>query len=126
MVSYAPLFVNINDRRYAFQPFLFEISFCLIVLGTYMITSTLTITLFIYSTDWKLLISFRWSPDAIVFNSSHMYATPSYWVQCFFTESSGASIYDTKLQTNYSASLIASAISWKNSKDDKNYLRIKV
>ncbi|KAL5546895.1 hypothetical protein UlMin_006582 [Ulmus minor] len=82
MVSYAPLFVNVNDRR--------------------------------------------WNPDAIVFDSSKVYGTPSYWVQRFFTETSGATILDLTLQTNSSASLIASAISWKDSENNKEYLRIKI
>ncbi|KAK4795654.1 hypothetical protein SAY86_027980 [Trapa natans] len=81
MASYAPLFVNSNNRR--------------------------------------------WNPDSIVFNSSHVYGTPSYWMQQFFTESSGATLLDTTLQTN-SSSLVASAISWKSSMDNKNYIRIKV
>lgn len=80
MASYAPLFVNANDRR--------------------------------------------WNPDAIVFNSSQSYGTPSYWVQRFFTESSGATVLDTTLQTN--TSLIASAITWQDSNDSKTYLRIKI
>ncbi|XVF56344.1 hypothetical protein PTKIN_Ptkin06aG0112100 [Pterospermum kingtungense] len=80
MASYAPLFVNSNDRR--------------------------------------------WNPDAIVFNSSHLYGTPSYWVQQFFTESSGATLLNATLKTN-SASLVASAIAWKNSGNDQTYVRIK-
>ncbi|KAE8125091.1 hypothetical protein FH972_019926 [Carpinus fangiana] len=80
MASYAPLFVNTNDRR--------------------------------------------WNPDAIVFNSSQLYGTPSYWVQLFFAESSAANVLNTKLQAN--TSLVASAITWKSSIDSKNYLRIKV
>ncbi|KAJ7972047.1 alpha-L-arabinofuranosidase 1 [Quillaja saponaria] len=82
MASYAPLFVNINDRS--------------------------------------------WNPDAIVFDSSQLYGTPSYWVQCFFTESSGATLLNATLQTDSITSLIASAITWKNSVDNKNYLRIKI
>ncbi|KAI5560111.1 hypothetical protein BDE02_16G024200 [Populus trichocarpa] len=80
MASYAPLFVNANDRR--------------------------------------------WNPDAIVFNSSTHYGTPSYWVQKFFRESSGATLLDAKLQTN-SSTLVASAITWQNS-DGKTYLKIKI
>ncbi|CAK7340313.1 unnamed protein product [Dovyalis caffra] len=80
MASYAPLFVNANDRR--------------------------------------------WNPDAIVFNSSTHYGTPSYWVQKFFRESSGATLLDAKLQTNYST-LVASAITWQNSVDGETYLKIK-
>ncbi|KAI5317002.1 hypothetical protein L3X38_036709 [Prunus dulcis] len=82
MASYAPLFVNANNRR--------------------------------------------WNPDAIVFNSSHLYGTPSYWVQCLFNESSGATIFNATLQTNLSTSLLASAISWKNSENENSYLRIKI
>lgn len=84
MASYAPLFVNANDKR--------------------------------------------WNPDAIVFNSWQQYGTPSYWMQQFFSESSGATLHNTMLVTNSSAStsIIASAITWKNSEDDKDYLRIKI
>ncbi|XP_023539636.1 alpha-L-arabinofuranosidase 1-like [Cucurbita pepo subsp. pepo] len=81
MASYAPLFVNTNDRR--------------------------------------------WNPDAIVFNSSHLYGTPSYWMQQFFAASSGATLLDTTLGAN-SSSLIASSIIWKNADDNNYYLRIKV
>ncbi|KAF8364762.1 hypothetical protein HHK36_033264 [Tetracentron sinense] len=82
MASYAPLFVNANDRR--------------------------------------------WNPDAIVFNSWQQYGTPSYWVQQFFAESSGATILNATLHENSPTSLFASAITWQNLKDDSNYLRIKV
>ncbi|XP_068472440.1 alpha-L-arabinofuranosidase 1-like isoform X2 [Phaseolus vulgaris] len=82
MVSYAPLFVNANDRR--------------------------------------------WNPDAIVFNSFQAYGTPSYWVQLFFSESSGATLLNTSLQSNSSNSVIASAITFQSSVDKKNYIRIKV
>uniref|UniRef100_M4CAZ7 non-reducing end alpha-L-arabinofuranosidase n=1 Tax=Brassica campestris TaxID=3711 RepID=M4CAZ7_BRACM len=78
MASYAPLFVNTNDRR--------------------------------------------WNPDAIVFNSSHLYGTPSFWVQRFFAESSGSTLLSSELKGN-SSSIVASAISWKNSSQD--YIRIK-
>ncbi|NP_001233925.2 alpha-L-arabinofuranosidase precursor [Solanum lycopersicum] len=82
MASYAPLFVNDNDRR--------------------------------------------WNPDAIVFTSSQMYGTPSYWMQHFFKESNGATLLSSSLQANPSNSLIASAITWRNSLDNNDYLRIKV
>ncbi|CAA7059914.1 unnamed protein product [Microthlaspi erraticum] len=78
MASYAPLFVNTNDRR--------------------------------------------WNPDAIVFNSSHLYGTPSYWVQRFFAESSGATLHTSTLQGS-SSSIVASAVSWQN--NGKDYIRIK-
>uniref|UniRef100_A0A2P2MIZ0 non-reducing end alpha-L-arabinofuranosidase n=1 Tax=Rhizophora mucronata TaxID=61149 RepID=A0A2P2MIZ0_RHIMU len=82
MASYAPLFVNANDRR--------------------------------------------WNPDAIVFNSAQLYGTPSYWMQYFFRESSGATLLNATLQSNFSSSLIASAITWTDSVNNANYLRIKV
>ncbi|KAK2652204.1 hypothetical protein Ddye_012060 [Dipteronia dyeriana] len=82
MASYAPLFVNTNDRR--------------------------------------------WNPDAIVFDSSQAYGTPSYWVQTYFKESSGATLLNATLQSNSSSSIIASAIAWKNSEDEKQYIKIKV
>lgn len=68
----------------------------------------------------------RWNPDAIVFNSSQLYGTPSYWMQQFFRESNGATLLKSVLQANPSSSLIASAITWKNPVDNKEYLRIKV
>ncbi|CAL0323338.1 unnamed protein product [Lupinus luteus] len=68
----------------------------------------------------------NWLPDAIVFDSYQHYGTPSYWVQTFFTESSGAIFLPTTLETNSSKSLIASAINLKQYKDNQNYIRIKV
>lgn len=67
----------------------------------------------------------RWNPDAIVFNASHAYGTPSYWVQRFFAESSGATLLNATLKTTSTASLIASAITWQ-SEDKKTYVRVKV
>ncbi|KAL6272217.1 hypothetical protein ACE6H2_022909 [Prunus campanulata] len=68
--------------------------------------------------------------SAIVFNSTHLYGTPSYWMQCLFKESSGATIFNATLQTNSSTNqveqLLASAISWKNSENENSYLRIKI
>ncbi|KAH9602302.1 hypothetical protein KSS87_012980 [Heliosperma pusillum] len=81
MASYAPLFVNTNDRR--------------------------------------------WNPDAIVYNASHVYGTPSYWMQQFFTKSSGATLLDSSIRATVS-SLVASAISWKNATDNKSYVTIKI
>ncbi|RYR04158.1 hypothetical protein Ahy_B06g083747 [Arachis hypogaea] len=80
MVSYAPLFVNNNDRM--------------------------------------------WSPDAIVFNSHQLYGTPSYWNQQLFSESSGATWLNSTLQTS-STKLVASAIEFNNTEDNKTYIRIK-
>nr|GMD43060.1 alpha-L-arabinofuranosidase 1-like [Ipomoea batatas] len=67
----------------------------------------------------------RWNPDAIVFTSSQHYGTPSYWMQHFFRESNGATLLSSTLQSNISSSLVASAITWKNSEDNQEYLRIK-
>ncbi|CAH8283525.1 unnamed protein product [Eruca vesicaria subsp. sativa] len=64
----------------------------------------------------------RWNPDAIVFNSSHLYGTPSYWVQRLFAESSGSTLLTSELKGN-SSSLVASAISWKN--NSQEYIRVK-
>ncbi|GER25980.1 alpha-L-arabinofuranosidase [Striga asiatica] len=64
--------------------------------------------------------------DAIVFDSSRVYGTPSYWMQHFFKESNNAILLDSSLQSSSSNPLIASAISWKNTENNKNYLRIKV
>ncbi|KAL6631028.1 hypothetical protein ACP70R_028368 [Stipagrostis hirtigluma subsp. patula] len=65
-----------------------------------------------------------WNPDAIVFNSWQQYGTPSYWMQTFFSESSGAVIHPVAITSSYSDSLAASAITWQ---DDKNsFLRIKI
>lgn len=56
MASYAPLFVNNNDRR--------------------------------------------WSPDAIVFNSSVWYGTPSYWNQVMFSVSRGVKLLNSSLSSS--------------------------
>ncbi|KAK3004193.1 hypothetical protein RJ639_018907 [Escallonia herrerae] len=82
MASYAPLFLNVNDRKAV--------------------------------------------ADAIVFNSSQVFGTPSYWMQHFFIESNGAILLDSTLQANSSTSLIASAIIWQNLDNSKDYLRVKV
>ncbi|OAY83025.1 Alpha-L-arabinofuranosidase 1 [Ananas comosus] len=82
MASYAPLFVNVNDRR--------------------------------------------WNPDAIVFNSWQQYGTPSYWMQQFFKESSGATLNPTTIQANFSGWLVASAVTWQSSEDNNSYLKIKI
>lgn len=83
MASYAPLFVNSNDRR--------------------------------------------WNPDAIVFDSWRQYGTPSYWVQQFFKESSGATLLPVSIQglENASSELVASAIRWKSSENEDEYIRVK-
>ncbi|KAG6481104.1 hypothetical protein ZIOFF_057696 [Zingiber officinale] len=48
----------------------------------------------------------RWNPDAIVFNSWQQYGTPSYWMQHFFRESSGATFHPSTIQANFSGSLV--------------------
>ncbi|URE06426.1 Alpha-L-arabinofuranosidase C-terminus [Musa troglodytarum] len=68
----------------------------------------------------------RWSPDAIVFNSWQQYGTPSYWMQHFFKESSGAIIHPSVLQASSTKSLMASAITWQKSEDGNKYLKIKI
>ncbi|XP_051148882.1 alpha-L-arabinofuranosidase 1-like [Andrographis paniculata] len=68
----------------------------------------------------------RFNPDAIVFDSSRAYGTPSYWMQHFFKESNTAILFDSKLQAPSSTSLIASAISWISPDNNKRYIRIKV
>ncbi|KAK2370644.1 alpha-L-arabinofuranosidase [Trifolium repens] len=66
-----------------------------------------------------------WIPDAIVFNSYQSYGTPSYWIQRLFTESSGATLLNSTLQTS-STAIVASTIKYKNSQDGKTYLRVKI
>ncbi|KAK3011185.1 hypothetical protein RJ639_011077, partial [Escallonia herrerae] len=67
-----------------------------------------------------------WVTDAIIFNSYQLYGIPSYWMQYFFIESNGATLLNSTLQANSSTSLIASAITWQNPEDNKDYLRVKV
>ncbi|KAF8711410.1 hypothetical protein HU200_029442 [Digitaria exilis] len=81
MASYAPLFVNNNDRK--------------------------------------------WNPDAIVFNSWQHYGTPSYWMQTLFRESSGATVHPLTINSRYSGSLAASAITWQDS-GNISFLRVKI
>ncbi|CAA6669156.1 unnamed protein product [Spirodela intermedia] len=75
--------------------------------------------LLVNDNDW------RFTPDAIVFNSWQLYGTPTYWMQQFFTESSGAVIFPIKVVSNPSNSLVASAIKWRCS-EDEIYFRVKV
>ncbi|XP_061950565.1 alpha-L-arabinofuranosidase 1-like isoform X2 [Populus nigra] len=65
----------------------------------------------------------RWTLDAIAFNSSKHYGNPNYWVPKFFIELRGATLFDAKLQTNFST-LIASAITLQNS-NGETYLKLK-
>ncbi|KAH6794521.1 alpha-L-arabinofuranosidase 1 [Perilla frutescens var. hirtella] len=62
---------------------------------------------------------------AIVFDTSKVYGTPSYWMQQFFKDSNGATLLDSTLQSP-SSSLTASAISWMNPERNSSYIRIKV
>ncbi|KAK3118313.1 hypothetical protein QOZ80_9BG0697140 [Eleusine coracana subsp. coracana] len=64
-----------------------------------------------------------WQPDAIVFNSWQYYGTPSYWMQTFFRESSGALVHPFKITSNYS-SLSASVITWQDTRNI--FLRVKI
>ncbi|KAK3118317.1 hypothetical protein QOZ80_9BG0697180 [Eleusine coracana subsp. coracana] len=66
----------------------------------------------------------KWKPDAIVFNSWQQYGTPSYWMQTFFRESSGAVIHQTTITSSYSNSLAASAITWRDT--ENSFLRVKI
>ena len=68
----------------------------------------------------------RWNPDAIVFDSWQQYGTPSYWMQYFFRESSGATLLPAMIQANSSIPVVASAIIWQDSEDSSKYLKIKV
>lgn len=83
MASYAPLFVNTNDRR--------------------------------------------WSPDAIVFDSWQCYGTPSYWVQHFFKDSSGASILPSAINGSTASNVLAaSAVQRFDENSNSEFLDIKV
>ncbi|TKW07650.1 hypothetical protein SEVIR_7G320700v4 [Setaria viridis] len=66
----------------------------------------------------------KWNPDAIVFNSWQQYGTPSYWMQTFFRESSGAVIHPITIASSYSDSLAASAITWRDT--ENSFLRVKI
>ncbi|KAI5671790.1 hypothetical protein M9H77_12154 [Catharanthus roseus] len=77
----------------------------------------------------------RWNPDAIVFDSYQVYGTPNYWMQQFFRESNGATVLNSRVQSKQAstlASIIASAILWRNPDNESSssstlsYLRIKV
>lgn len=68
----------------------------------------------------------RWSPDAIVFNSWQNYGCPNYWMLHFFKDSCGATFHPSNIQISSYNQLVASAITWQNSKDKSTYLKIKV
>ncbi|XP_057767395.1 alpha-L-arabinofuranosidase 1-like [Salvia miltiorrhiza] len=67
----------------------------------------------------------RFNPDAIVFDSSKVYGTPTYWMQLLFKDSNGATLLDSTLQSP-SSSLTASAISWTDADSSRSYIRVKV
>lgn len=67
----------------------------------------------------------RFNPDAIVFDSSKVYGTPTYWMQHLFKASNGATLLDSTLQSP-SSSLTASAISWTDADSGRSYIRVKV
>uniref|UniRef100_A0A0E0MJ79 non-reducing end alpha-L-arabinofuranosidase n=1 Tax=Oryza punctata TaxID=4537 RepID=A0A0E0MJ79_ORYPU len=51
-----------------------------------------------------------WNPDAIVFNSWQQYGTPSYWMQTYFRESSGAMLHPIMI-INFGPNAVNLAIS---------------
>nr|CAD39867.2 OSJNBb0058J09.4 [Oryza sativa Japonica Group] len=65
-----------------------------------------------------------WNPAAVVFNSWKQYGSPSYWMQTIFRESSGAVLHPVTINSMYSNSLAASAITWKAS--NSSFLRVKI
>ncbi|CAN1143315.1 Alpha-L-arabinofuranosidase 2 [Linum perenne] len=67
----------------------------------------------------------KWTPDAIVFDSSRAYGTPSYWTQTFFSESNGATLLTVQLDKELSFQMTASAIIWKDVSTSQYYLKIK-
>jgi hypothetical protein len=112
MASYAPLFVNDNDRTLVS---IYGLMLSLLLLFSYLFNTR--VNCFLNKT------TFRWNPDAIVFNSWQHYGTPSYWMQTLFRESSGAMIHPITLSSSYSGSLAASAITWQDS--ENSFLRVK-
>lgn len=108
MASNAPLFLNVNDQRYVYNCPDFH---------TWSDESSYAYT---------LLFCRRFNPDAIVFDSSKVYGTPTYWMQHFFKESNGAIFLDSTLQSSSSSSLAASAISWTSAESNRSYIRVKV
>ncbi|GAB4845598.1 aspartate-semialdehyde dehydrogenase-like protein [Ancistrocladus abbreviatus] len=68
----------------------------------------------------------RWKPDAIFFNSWQAYGIPSYWMQTFFTDSSGATLLSANFEPPYQSPLVASAINYLNPVDNNYYMKIKV
>ncbi|CAI9094726.1 OLC1v1030513C1 [Oldenlandia corymbosa var. corymbosa] len=68
-----------------------------------------------------------WNPDAIVFDASQVYGTPSYWMQTFFKASNNATYLKSTLSSAPSQQLLATAILWRDpSKNNELFLRIKV
>ena len=75
-----------------------------------------------------LILYYRWNPDAIVFDSWQSYGTPSYWIQMFFRDSSGATLVPSLITVEGSASnvIMASVIRRYDDGNDLEYLDIKV
>ncbi|KAL9227985.1 hypothetical protein vseg_003613 [Gypsophila vaccaria] len=70
---------------------------------------------------------FPWAPFAMFFNSHQIYAISSYWVQTFFSDSSGAILLKTTdIQPVPNVLVFYSAIKFTDPKDRKTYIRIKV
>lgn len=65
----------------------------------------------------------NWNPDAIAFNSSHSYGTPSYHMQKFFINSNGALLLNSTLNSE-GKNLAANAIKWNDG--NTTFLRVKV
>jgi alpha-N-arabinofuranosidase len=61
-----------------------------------------------------------------VFNSWQNYGCPNYWMLHFFKDSCGATFHPSNIQISSYNQLVASAITWQNSKDKSTYLKIKL
>ncbi|KAJ7541554.1 hypothetical protein O6H91_10G064800 [Diphasiastrum complanatum] len=68
----------------------------------------------------------RFNPDVIVFNSWQQYGTPSYWVQHFFKDSSGATLLPFSFESlNSTVPLITSALRVHSENPPSDYLILK-
>ncbi|KAJ4817091.1 Alpha-L-arabinofuranosidase 1 [Rhynchospora pubera] len=68
----------------------------------------------------------RFNPDAIVFNSSMQFGTPSYWMQQFFKYSNSATYHPSTIQASNYPSLLASAFTWEDTDSNRKYLKLKI
>ena len=59
-----------------------------------------------------------------MFDSSRIYAIPSYWLQRLFSVSSGALYLDSVLKAP--STLVATAIKWVKEETGETFIRIKV